>query len=261
MSNDVVKPENPEPDDGFSGSVASGRVAKGRIGLWSDSEHWHDRDGLPLSSPLLVLGVTEVLRRWQDNVPDYITDKPLPDPADLNACIPQSEWQLGIDGKLRPPWEHTIVVYLVDPVVTGEIITYQASTRGAHIAYDNLREAVITMRALRGARVLPVVELAERPFPTNYGMRTRPHFQIIDWRTPADGQQAIPPAPATPQLMGPPSTPTTPQAAPAATTASAETKPKPEPKPETKPATATLEKMGTVKPVSTEEYIQDSIPW
>jgi hypothetical protein len=248
MGNEVAKSEDFEGDDGFGGSLTSGRVCKGRVGLWSDSEHWHDRDGMKLPSPLLVPAVDAVLRRWKDNVPEYITDKPLPDPALLNQTIPMNEWQKGIDGKPRPPWEYTVVVYLID-LVSGEIITYQSSTVGARIAYDNLREAVITMRALRGTRVSPVVELAERPFKKNFGMRSRPHFQIIDWRTPGGGQRAIPPAPATPPLTGPPPTPT--QAAPSATAASAEAK----------PAAETLAEMGKVKPVTMEEYVKDSIPW
>ena len=38
------------------------------------------------------------------------------------------------------------------------------------------------MRALRGANVVPVVELSAKPMKTKFGMKQRPHFKIIDWR-------------------------------------------------------------------------------
>jgi hypothetical protein len=243
MSNDITKPEAPEPDDGFSGSLRSGRVIKGRLALWNDTQHWHDRDGVAMPSPLLAFSVDDLLRRWSaEKTPDYIIEKPLPDPAVLNAAIPKSEWLVGIDGKPRPPWEYTVAVYLA--AQTGEIFTYLSSTIGGRMAFDQLREAVIVTRALRGERVIALVELDERPFKTNFGMRTRPHFRIIDYRTPGGGGgQQITSGSSTPQVTGPPATPpTTPPTTPSA-------------------AKPTLGKMETVKPVTTEELLGDEIPW
>ena len=38
------------------------------------------------------------------------------------------------------------------------------------------------MRALRGARVVPVVRLTHRPMKTFVGMKHRPEFEVVDWR-------------------------------------------------------------------------------
>lgn len=182
-------------DDGFSGG--SGR-ARGSFLSWNIDWKTSDRVDPP---PLLVgIRMHECLRRWQDHVPTDITDQPLPDPDELNAKIPTSEWELGVDGRPRPPWEHTVVIRFVDPS-TGALYTYASATAGGHIAYEDLQQSVRVMRMLKGAPVLPRVELSERPFKTKFGMKTRPHFEIVGWETPG-GSMSLPAAPPALQLPG-----------------------------------------------------------
>ena len=159
MTNDLT--HEPEADDGFSNSSRSGRVGRGSYLRWNDTQGWRDRDGLPAPSPLLVVGVNEIVRRWKDGMAEDIIDKPLPNPEQLNAAIPVNEWEKGRDDKPRPPWAHNVVVYLVS-LATGETYTYAAPTVGAHMAHDALKEAVITMRALRGTKCMPVVNQIDR---------------------------------------------------------------------------------------------------
>jgi hypothetical protein len=212
MSNEVT---NHEPaDDGFHGSLNSGRYDKGTIAKWSDTEHWRDRDGLPLPSPLLVIAINEVVRRWKDGKPEIIGTKPLPDPEALNAAIPVTEWEIGLDGKPAKPWNHTVYVYLVN-LSTGELFTYSSHTMGAHIAYDQLREQVLIVRAIRGECVMPMVKPDEKPMKTKFGMNRRPHFEIVGWKAPGgDSNKVVPPVKPTPQL---PSSATPPAETPAAT--------------------------------------------
>jgi len=193
-----------EDDDGFGQSVqSSNRLIKGLLAGWTDAKGWHDRDGPSIPSPLLVVGVTTALQRWKNKVVvELITAKPLPDPAVLNQSIPISEWEIGLDGKPRPPWALVFVVYMVD-TQSGQIYTALNSTTGWRIAYGALCEAVTVKRMLHGgARLLPVVDLQSRPFKTAYGMRSRPHLQIVDWKSTGGGT----PLPATetaPQLDAP----------------------------------------------------------
>ena len=177
--NEITKIE--DDDDGFGGSVANSRFIRGQILRWSDTSGWSDRDGLRPPDLLLVLACNEALQRWKGKKAENIMDKPLPDPNELNAAIPITEWEPGIDSKPRPPWAHMAMVYLIDPATAG-VFTYLNSTVGAHIAWDVLREKVKTMRALRGERVLPLVRLSTRPMKTKVGMKTRPEFEIIGWR-------------------------------------------------------------------------------
>ena len=91
---------------------------------------------------------------------------------------------------------------LVNPA-TGKLYVYSAATDGGHIAYDDLKQSVKNMRMLRdGAQVMPMVGLGAKPFQTRFGLKSRPHFAIIDWRSPGGGN-ALPPAP--PPLHLPPS--------------------------------------------------------
>ena len=249
MSNDLTRQD--DDDDGFSGSVNSGRLNKGAFLKWTDQGGWIDRDGLTPASSLLVLAVDTALQRWKNDKPETIRTKPLPDPDDLNGSIPRSEWEKGVDNKLRAPWAHIVVVYFVNPA-TGEIYTYSSPTTDAHIAYDNLKEAVVTMRALRGVRCMPLIRLAERAMKTNFGMRKRPHFEIVGWKTSGgdDGGGQDLPKPATPQLTGP--------AAPAKTASTYQ----PKPKPPIDLSVETLETMSDVKNPTTSEVMgDDSVPW
>jgi hypothetical protein len=237
-------------DDGFTGTLISGgRVLKGMLLKWSDSAHWVDRDGLPPPSPLLVVAIAECLQRWRGGRAQTITDKPLPNPDQLNAAVPESEWEPGIDGKPRPPWEHVVVIYLVDPA-RGTFYTYMAGTIGAHMMWDHLREQVMTMRALRGVKCMPLVTLSERPMKTSFGMRHRPFLEIVDWRTPGAPGAALTASPS-PQIAGP----ATPQSA-APVTATLQPR---QPKQPVNLSDATLATMGSVRPPTTAELLDDSL--
>jgi hypothetical protein len=267
MANDLTRREPEAADDGFHGSLNSGRLLKGSYLKWTDAAHWVDRDGLTPPSPLLVIAINEVLQRWKNNKAEVIADKPLPDPEQLNSAIPQAEWERGTDGQLRKPWAHVVVVYLVN-LATGEFYTYTSPTVGAHIAYDALKEAVITMRALRGAKCMPLVNLDERPMKTAFGVRRRPHYQIVGWNTPGDDARAIPVKPTPPQLSAPTVAAETPlapaaaaaAAAPAPTTVAGQPR-QATPKPPVKLTGETLATMGDVKPVTLSEVLDDEIPF
>jgi hypothetical protein len=234
-----------DDDDGFTGSLVSGRLIKGQLLRWNETNGWIDRDGLQPPKVMLAFATSEALQCWQGKKPiETITTKPLPNVNDLNEAVPKSEWEPGLDGKPKPPWQHQVIVYLIDPT-SGGFFTYLNSTIGARIAVEQLREKVITMRALRGTRVVPVVKLMHRPMKTQFGMRNRPEFEIVGWRQMGEDGNAIT-GPWTPQLTGP---------VPESTSElKAESKPK-------TPGEQTLAGMREVKPVSTAEFVSDEIPW
>jgi len=225
-------------DGGFSDASSSEQTMRSSYLRWTEQLHWIDRDGMPPPSPLLVHGVDESVRRWRtiDGIkqPQDIWTKPLPDPEELNRTTPQSEWERQLDGSVGAGWKHEVFVYLVN-LATGERYTYSNSTSGAHMAWDLLREAVITMRALRSSKCFPVVNLTERPMRSKYrpnGMGMRPHFEIIDWKIPGEPNVVTGP---TPQLTGPASAAaTSPIPNPAASTPTTQ----PAPTPSTAPAAA-----------------------
>src|SRR5262249_42867861 len=127
--------------------------------------------------------------------------EPLPDLDNLNSAVPIKHWEIGLDGKPRPPWQLNFVAYLLDPQ-TGALYTFLNSTVGARIAVERLQERVRCMRLLRGADVVPLVELGNKPMQTQFGQKLRPEFKIIDWRDFGGGtppkQMGGPVAPVTP---------------------------------------------------------------
>ena len=193
-----------DDDDGYSGSLVSGRLIKGQLLRWNETKGWLDRDGLRPPEVMLAIALSEALQCWKGKKPvETITDKPLPDVRALNETVPESEWEPGLDGKPKPPWVHQCIAYLIDPA-SGGTFTYLNSTVGARIAIDQLKEKVITMRALRGGvRVVPVVRLTHRPMKTFVGMKHRPELEIVEWRKLGGDDGNILSGPQEPQLTGP----------------------------------------------------------
>jgi hypothetical protein len=183
-------------DDGFSGSHNSQFIKGIRLG-WNSTKHWNDRDGLAVPPEMFLKGIDEALRRWKDGKAEIIDTKPLPRPDDLNSKIPVNEWENGIDGKPTPTWQHIAAFYFINLSI-GETYTYASATKGAHFAYEHIRDAVANMRALQSERMKPLVRLSERPMKTKFGPRTRPHLEIIGWKSL--GEDGLPlPTPPTPR--------------------------------------------------------------
>ena len=244
----------PEPndDDGFNGSLHTSFRTAGRLSFKAATK-WTDQHDRSLSgAQMLVIGVDEQLRRWQDGKLEIIDSKPLPNVDALNASIPKNEWEPGLNGEPRPPYAYTVVIRLVDPN-NGNFFEFANSTYGAQLAYDHLKEATIVMRSLRGERVTPLVVLSELPMKTKrFGIVMRPHFEIVGWKLPGGGGgDSLPSKSPTPQLPGSNSAP-----APASQPASATGKPTIE-----LGGNDTLRAVGDVKPATSEEILNDKIPF
>jgi len=234
------------------------RILLGTTALWNAEAKWHDRDGLPIPpTPKLVIGMRTILRRWVDKEPIDIIEHPLPDVHELNASVPKP-WPTGLNGQEEPPYAVYYVVQFCDPQ-TGALYTFANKTYGAKLAYERLEEQVSVMRALRGANVVPVVVLDQLPMKTmNFGLKSRPHFQVMDFRMPpgsvSDGQ----PMPQSP----------TPQVALASAAAIGQAPAASAPSASasslspilTSKAVSTLDEMKSVKSVPMSEMIEDQLP-
>ena len=131
----------------------------------------------------------------------------MPDIDELNAKIPQKQWETGLDGKPRPPWQRQCLVYLLDGT-NAERFTFINSTVGARIAVENLKDKVKWMRAMRGADVFPLVELSSAPMKTKMGTKIRPDFRVVEWRQLGDGEAGpVTGAPPTTPAIGKPVSP------------------------------------------------------
>jgi hypothetical protein len=82
--------------------------------------------------------------------------------------------------------------------------TYINGTTGARIAYDRLKSKIESMQLLRGRRVVPLVQLGEAKMRTSFGVKQRPHFEVVEWRVIEEGGEspALIEAPKSPKLPG-----------------------------------------------------------
>jgi hypothetical protein len=172
--------------DGFDDTGVDDRLIQGTIircvdGVWSAK----DETSFSKETRLIVLNTSEALQRWENQRPvETIIKKPgqrLPDVDELNAKIPKKRWEKGLDGQARAPWVKQNIAYLLDPR-DASVFTFINSTVGAAIAIERLKDRVKMMRALRGERVVPVVELGALPMKTQFGVKQRPNFVIHAWR-------------------------------------------------------------------------------
>ena len=159
------------------------RVLLGTAAMWNAEAKWHDRDGLPIPpTPKLVLGMRTILRRWVDKKPSTSLSTRCP-MSTRSTRRSRSRGRPGSTVRKTPPWALHYVVYFCDPQ-TGSLYTFVQQDRRRE---DRLRACwksrSRSMRALRGANVVPVVHLDQRQMKTkNFGMKSRPHFKVVEWK-------------------------------------------------------------------------------
>jgi hypothetical protein len=179
-----------EGDDGYGDQAIKGPILKCVDGRWSVRDGTELKDG----EPFLCTGTAVGNQRFIDNVSELILKQPgqqLADVDDLNAEIPEDEWEDGLDGKPRPPWQRVYLVYLIRKHDASDM-TFISGTAGARIAFNKLTSQVSNMRVLRGANVAPILKLSAKPMKTNFGIKMRPDFEIIEFREIGGGGQSVP---------------------------------------------------------------------
>jgi hypothetical protein len=188
-----------DENDGFDQPDEVNRTVVGLMEKFNDGD-W-TTGGLPADKARrsVAVAVDTIIQRWKDQrVIETITEKPLPDINLLNETVPREEWEIGINGP-REPYQRTHVVYLLN-LDTAERSTFINSTVGASIAVSRLKDKVTWMRKMRGANVVPQVELTWAPMITRFGQRKRPEFKIIGWIRLGPGSGTLPPTEELKQL-------------------------------------------------------------
>jgi hypothetical protein len=194
--------------DGFAGfedevegvtQPKSRGVIRGTCIKFTNEATWITSDDEEVSSELelIVDDIGRVVQRWKDGQPiETIVLAPgqkYPDVNELNAAVPQAEWEEGPDGKPRGPWQAQFIVYLLNGA-TMDSFTFPTGTTGGAIAVRDLVDRTNLMRSFHGPDVYPVVSLADVFMRTRFGGRQRPHFNIKRWVKRRDDGTALPAA-------------------------------------------------------------------
>lgn len=95
------------------------RIIQGQIIKMIDGRNSVDNEPFPADKKLIALGTKIAAQLWKDQRPiETIVQRPGEPSIDidkLNAGIPKTEWETGLDGNPRPPWQLNYVIYLLDP--------------------------------------------------------------------------------------------------------------------------------------------------
>jgi hypothetical protein len=190
-------------NDGWGDAAAenAGRVLRGNLLKFSDWT-WSKGGGAELKdgTQLVALGTVRAWVKWEGGKPaKYLipeAGRAMPEREELGD-LNQDDWEAGVDGKPKDPWQNTRFVHLVDPV-SAEIFTFSTSSWGGRGAVADLAEQIQRVRyANPGA--LPVVELSAAPMVTKFGKKSKPLFKVIEWRKGGSLVQGDEPQPQPPR--------------------------------------------------------------
>jgi hypothetical protein len=180
--------------DGFDDDIGANRIIQGRVAKYDDPDWFVDGKPFDTTTKLLVIGVKRAAQLWENQRPVKTIvctpDKEV-DIVALNREIPSDEWEIGLDGKPREPWQLQYIVYLLD-LHDGSQYTAINSTAGMRVAWEDLRLRVKNIRLIKRSSVVPIIRLSSAPFRTRFGLKERPEFAIIDWTSlgaPAPSRQ------------------------------------------------------------------------
>ena len=137
MSNDVVVYEHSE-HDGYDDSEVSDRVIQGSILKQIDGRN--TVDGIPFpGTPLIAIDIKKIAQRWGNQTPletiVHHPGEPLPNIDKLNSRIPQSQWEPGLDGQPRPPWQMQITISCWTPLLAR--CSHSSTPTGHRIAVEH----------------------------------------------------------------------------------------------------------------------------
>jgi hypothetical protein len=184
--------EDPQAIVPYAGGDGWDAVPESSVGLirgrmvqynLNTKEYLLDKQVVMNGRVLVAVGVETAWVRWKGKErPEYrITAPGQRHPGrDELSHFDESEWEIGIDGRPADPWRDSRYLYLIDPQ-SGEVFTFITATVGGRHAISNLKRQIAVVRSAHPGAV-PVVRLDTEPWKTQYGMRSKPRFIVVDWR-------------------------------------------------------------------------------
>ena len=179
-------------DDGWAEAAAEAaeRTLRGALLKFADRAFTQGTEGaaVELGTELVAIATSAAWVRWQGGKPvETRVRQPgtrMPDREDLGDQD-EKTWEAGPDGRPKDPWANSRFVYLVNPT-TAEAFTFSTSSWGGRGAVIDLSDAIARMRTVHPDAV-PLVALGTAPMKTKFGLKSKPVFKIVGWRS-TDGQ-------------------------------------------------------------------------
>jgi hypothetical protein len=104
-----------------------------------------------------------------------------PKPERPNSFTEEEDWpyKLNSTTEKQDPWHWTAFLFLFDEKQAQKYV-YSTSGVGGNMSIDDLVTQITTMRQANPGAV-PVIQLHAQPWRTNFGLRKRPHFKVVQW--------------------------------------------------------------------------------
>jgi hypothetical protein len=99
-----------------------------------------------------------------------------------------AEWEKLPSGEPKDPWANTRLIYFTNPE-TAETYTFSTSSQGGLVAVSLLADQIRNMRHVH-VNATPMCGFEWAPWPTRYGMRSRPAFKVASWLGLNGGEEA-----------------------------------------------------------------------
>jgi hypothetical protein len=174
----------------------AGNYIQGDSIKFRDGRFYIGKEGraAPDGMRLAVTDLRECWVRWENGRPAQHIERSPGTPRIKREELgypDETEWEVGIDGRPQDPWQDARYLYLVDPK-TAAIYTFTTATWGGRSAVAQLGDQIArAQRAHPGA--LPIVKLKWAEWPTRHARKTKPLFEIVDWRR-SEGAETPPPS-------------------------------------------------------------------
>jgi hypothetical protein len=141
-----------------------------------------EKTPLPPDHQYIVIEAREGWRRLEaGSKPEWLMRQP-GEPKPGQPHVPESEYVTDLSGQRVNPWRYLKWLYLVD-AATGVISTLEVGSIGGLMSVAELGQQISGMRQLKGSGAVPVIELGVQPFKTKFGMKKRPEFVVVGWKT------------------------------------------------------------------------------
>jgi hypothetical protein len=186
----------PTADDGWDAAAAEEAeyVIRGVLVRFADWRFTAGKQATPIpdGTKLIALATVALWQRWKggkvvQSIPRE-AGKYLPARETLEF-LDEAEWEKGPDDKPQDPWANTRLIYFVHPT-SAALYTFSTRSGGGRSAVSALAGAIKRMRAAH-PNAVPVVELRAEEMPTKYGRKSKPKFEIVDWKF-SDTDETVP---------------------------------------------------------------------
>jgi hypothetical protein len=174
----------PASADGWATVPATGSGSiRGKLVKFTNGEFFVGEE-LINGRELVAVGVLVAWVKWAGGRPAEIRETA---PAHAHphrealGDMDVTRWEKGLDGKPSDPWRDSRNLFLID-LRTGAEFTFTTASWGGRAAIEDLSRQIANVRSAYPSAA-PVVKLSVEKMKTRFGLKPKPVFEIVSWKS------------------------------------------------------------------------------